>query len=101
MTGYRHRQPTYIKMSGAVLKHMQPGSDVLMLQGVCQMLLGEVQAALRLIKQAANAGGRGEDSDQWGSAAFSYVTHTSPAGDDGLLPGLCLFTETWLKQVNV
>ncbi len=74
VSGYRQRQPTYIKMAAAILKQLQQPSSrasssrtsgaasvsgtpsgVLLLQGVCQLLLGEVQAATGLLKQAEAA----------------------------------------------
>ena len=167
--GYRQRQPTYIKMAVAVLKHLaqrqqQPSSGrssasalsssrgaavsapakgssaVLLMQGMCQLLLGEVQAATKLIKQAEAArcghacvkmpgacirtlpstlllgitsfqsphlyiltpvrSTGSETDDLFGSGAYAYVVQHSPAGDDGLLPGLCMLAERWLKKVG-
>jgi hypothetical protein len=39
--------------------------------------------------------------DVWGAGAYAYILQQSPPGDDGLLPGLCLFTKKWLKQVPI
>jgi hypothetical protein len=35
----------------------------------------------------------------WSSSALSFVQDNTPAGEDGLLPGLCLLTELWLAKV--
>ncbi|GAX79734.1 hypothetical protein CEUSTIGMA_g7175.t1 [Chlamydomonas eustigma] len=119
VTGYKQRQPTYMKMSMSILKHLTSSSqktatgkvpELLVLQGVCQLLLGEVLASTRLMKQASevnrseNKGTRSTepaatDDNVWGAGAYTYITQQSPPGDDGLLPGLCLFTKKWLKQV--
>lgn len=38
-------------------------------------------------------------SNLWSTQAYSFVQENTPAGEDGLLPGLCLFTELWLAKV--
>jgi hypothetical protein len=68
VTGYKQRQPTYMKMSMSILKHLMSSSqkaggtgkipELLVLQGVCQLLLGEVQTSIRLLKQASESRSR-------------------------------------------
>ncbi len=42
----------------------------------------------------------GSDTDDLcGSGAYAFVVQHSPSGDDGLLPGLCMLAERWLKKV--
>ena len=35
----------------------------------------------------------------WSSQAFTFVADHTPAQEEGLLPGLCLYTELWLAKV--
>lgn len=35
----------------------------------------------------------------WSSQAFTFVADHTPAIEEGLLPGLCLYTELWLAKV--
>ena len=46
-----------------------------------------------------SSGGSGSE-DPWGAGAYAFVVQNSPGGgdDDGLLPGLCLLAEKWLRK---
>ena len=127
VTGYRHRQPTYIKMAASILQsakqqqsRFSPSSssslsrpaalgsgavdaDIFLMQSVCQLLLGEVEGSLSLLKQAETAAASaGATDSQWATGAYTFVEQSSLGGDDdGLLPGLCLLTEKWLNNVRI
>jgi len=36
----------------------------------------------------------------WSSQAFTFVADHTPSNEEGLLPGLCLYTELWLSKVR-
>ena len=99
--GARHPSPV-----GAGIGAARDG-DVLLMQSVCQLLLGEVQGSLTLLRQAeaaaaASAANPAADDNRWAAGAYAFVEQSSSSSgvdDDGLLPGLCLLTEQWLKQV--
>ncbi len=61
------------------------------------------RAAPRSGNGAAEAGGLTGDvvapHPVWGAQAYAYVRDNTPAGDDGLLPGLCLYAQQWLSQL--
>eukprot|EP00983_Pelagomonas_calceolata_P061456 1146841-Pelagomonas_calceolata.AAC.10 len=37
----------------------------------------------------------------WSSQAFTFVADHTPANEEGLLTGLCLYTELWLAKVRM
>lgn len=37
----------------------------------------------------------------WSSQAFTFVADHTPVTEEGLLPGLCLYTELWLAKVRL
>lgn len=119
MHGYLARQPAYLKIASRLLQAQPESPDMLVVRAVCAMLLGDAQDAERLIMRAGSAApaARGaakpalvvvtpeqafwNDDGELPSAvqAYAFVVGVSAAGDEGLLPGLCLFTERWLCKV--
>ncbi|KAL6765947.1 hypothetical protein V8C86DRAFT_2452334 [Haematococcus lacustris] len=111
VTGYLQCQPAYIRMATNLLRKLGSSPEVLAAQAVCSVLLGSVQAALDTLQAAEAAGSRSPlpSSPKPGSPrqltsppsvpssqAFSWVRSHTPSGEDGLLTGLCAFTELWL-----
>eukprot|EP00195_Chlamydomonas_chlamydogama_P009511 CAMPEP_0202892288 /NCGR_PEP_ID=MMETSP1392-20130828/2032_1 /ASSEMBLY_ACC=CAM_ASM_000868 /TAXON_ID=225041 /ORGANISM="Chlamydomonas chlamydogama, Strain SAG 11-48b" /LENGTH=766 /DNA_ID=CAMNT_0049576185 /DNA_START=50 /DNA_END=2350 /DNA_ORIENTATION=+ len=113
VTGFRQCQPAYIKMALNILKSLPVNSEVLVQQAICQLLLGSVQASTHLLKEAESVQSSrygasllstsatiSGDNPVWSTGAHKFVSSNSPSqDDDGLLPGLCLFTEMWLRKV--
>lgn len=116
MHGYLARQPAYLKSAARLLQQQPESPDMLAVRAVCAMLLGDTQDAERLLKRAAGPVGsaaaqkagpsastsalRDDGSLPSAAQAYAFVVRTSAAGDEGLLPGLCLFTERWLAKVG-
>ncbi|KAJ9508750.1 hypothetical protein QJQ45_028060 [Haematococcus lacustris] len=111
VTGYLQCQPAYIRMATNLLRKLGSSPEVLAAQAVCSVLLGSVQVALDTLQAAEAAGSRSPtpSSPKPGSPrqltsppsvpssqAFSWVRSHTPTGEDGLLTGLCAFTELWL-----
>lgn len=114
--GYLARQPAYLKSAARLLQQQPESPDMLAVRAVCAMLLGDTQEAERLLRRAAGPAGpaaaqkagaaaaatapRDDGSLPSAAQAYAFVERASAAGDEGLLPGLCLFTERWLAKVG-
>ncbi|MEW5301949.1 MAG: hypothetical protein WDW36_004772 [Sanguina aurantia] len=112
--GYLARQPAYLKSAARLLQQQPESPDMLAVRAVCAMLLGDTQEAERLLRRAAGPAGpaaaqkagaaaaatapRDDGSLPSAAQAYAFVERASAAGDEGLLPGLCLFTERWLAK---
>ncbi|MEW5317260.1 MAG: hypothetical protein WDW38_008572 [Sanguina aurantia] len=83
--GYLARQPAYLKSAARLLQQQPESPDML---------------AVRAKAGAAAAATAPRDDGSLPSAAqaYAFVERASAAGDEGLLPGLCLFTERWLAK---
>eukprot|EP00798_Chlamydomonas_sp_ICE-L_P014103 gene14103-20060_t len=107
VAGFQQRQPTYVKMAMGLLQGLPSSSDVLIARGVSKVLLGAVKDSSEELKKAeakimdsGNVAMRGSprQAEGWKAAPHTFVLDNSPSGDDGLLPGMCMFTEMWLTQ---
>ncbi|KAF5834804.1 hypothetical protein DUNSADRAFT_8388 [Dunaliella salina] len=116
--GYLQCQPGYVKVAAGVLAKLPASGEVLVLQAVCCVLMGAVQAAEERLMEAETAAHArpsqsflSPPSDMevggkvmgklWSSQAFTFVADHTPANEEGLLTGLCLYTELWLAKVAV
>ncbi|KAG1661844.1 hypothetical protein FOA52_011611 [Chlamydomonas sp. UWO 241] len=104
VAGFRHRQPAYVRSASAVLTTLPASSEVLLLRGLCQLLLGQIDAAADDVAAAERAPpGHATPVSGWGPGAHAFIVAHSPRGygaaeDEGPLPGLCLLAERWLAE---
>ncbi|NEO84728.1 MAG: DUF4101 domain-containing protein [Spirulina sp. SIO3F2] len=82
--GFAYAQPPAIAQAQNLLKRLGRHQDVHLEQAVCALLLGQTEAAGRLV----------ERSQEYEPLAF--IREQSQNAPD-LLPGLCLYGERWLQ----
>ncbi len=83
--GFAQRQPALIRRAKLMLIRLGARQDVHLEQAVCALLLGQTEEASRAL----------ELSHEYDSLAF-IREHSQGAPD--LLPGLCLYGESWLQN---
>lgn len=83
--GFARHQPALVKRAKQLLGHLSQQQDVHLEQAVCAMLLGQTEEANRAL----------EFSQEY--EPLAYIREHSRNSPD-LLPGLCLYTERWLKD---
>jgi len=82
--GFARRQPVRIRSAKALLDRLGHRQDIRLEQSVCALLLGQTEEASDLVEQS-----REEET-------LTYIRKHSEGSPD-LLPGLCLYTEQWLR----
>lgn len=83
--GFTQRQPALVRQAKQMLIHLGKRQDVHLEQSLCALVLGQTQEATRAL----------ELSQEYEALAFIREnSHDSP----DLLPGLCLYSETWLQS---
>ena len=83
--GFTQRQPALIRQAKQMLIHLGKRQDVHLEQSLCALLLGQTQEATRAL----------ELSQEY--EALAFIRENSQDSPD-LLPGLCLYSETWLQS---
>ena len=83
--GFTQRQPALIRQAKQMLIHLGKRQDVHLEQSLCALLLGQTQEATRAL----------ELSQEY--EALAFIRENSIDSPD-LLPGLCLYSETWLQN---
>jgi tetratricopeptide (TPR) repeat protein len=83
--GFASHQPVLIRRAKQLLLRLGNHQDVHLEQAVCAMLLGQTEEASRAL----------ELSQEY--EPLAYIREHSRHSPD-LLPGLCLYTERWLKE---
>jgi hypothetical protein len=83
--GFTQRQPALIRQAKQMLIHLAKRQDVHLEQSLCALLLGQTQEATRAL----------ELSQEY--EALAFIRENSQDSPD-LLPGLCLYSETWLQN---
>lgn len=58
LAGFSQCQPAYIKTAWVILKHTTVTPETLVMQAVCQVLMGAVQPPVDLLKQAQDMSSR-------------------------------------------
>ena len=83
--GFTQRQPALVRQAKQMLLVLGKRQDVHLEQSLCALLLGQTQEATRAL----------ELSQEYEALAnFREISQDSP----DLLPGLCLYAETWLQN---
>lgn len=83
--GFTQRQPALIRQAKQMLIQLGKRQDVHLEQSLCALLLGQTQEATRAL----------ELSQEY--EALAFIRENSQDSPD-LLPGLCLYSETWLQS---
>ena len=83
--GFTQRQPALIRQAKQMLIQLGKRQDVHLEQSLCALLLGQTQEATRAL----------ELSQEY--EALAFIRENSEDSPD-LLPGLCLYAETWLQN---
>lgn len=83
--GFARQQPALVRRAKQLLLHLSQQQDVHLEQAVCALLLGQTEEASRAL----------ELSQEYEPLAF-IRDHSRNAPD--LLPGLCLYSERWLRE---
>lgn len=83
--GFAERQAELVRQAQGVLTRLSRRQDVHLERSVCALLLGQTDTAIQELNR----------SQEQGSLAF--IQEHSYDSDD-LLPGLCLYTEHWLRD---
>ena len=83
--GFSQRKPELIAEAGRKLDRISFKQDVAVEKSVCSLLLGQTEFALEQIKQS-------KDQD------VSKLLLQHSVNERDLLPGLCWYTEHWLKS---
>lgn len=83
--GFARHQPALVRRAKQLLMGLASQQDVHLEQAVCAMLLGQTEEANRAL----------EFSQEY--EPLAYIREHSRNSPD-LLPGLCLYTERWLKD---
>jgi hypothetical protein len=83
--GFARHQPALVRRAKQLLMGLASQQDVHLEQAVCAMLLGQTEEANRVL----------EFSQEY--EPLAYIREHSRHSPD-LLPGLCLYTERWLKD---
>ncbi|WP_024544583.1 IMS domain-containing protein [Picosynechococcus sp. NKBG15041c] len=82
--GFSWRQPQLVLQAQELLERLGQRQDVYLEQSICALLLGQPDEANQLLEQSQE------------QEAIAYIREQSQ-GAANLLPGLCLYSETWLK----
>ncbi len=83
--GFTQRQPALVRQAKQMLIHLGKRQDVHLEQSLCALVLGQTQEATRAL----------ELSQEY--EALAFIRENSQDSPD-LLPGLCLYSETWLQS---
>lgn len=81
--GFAEKKPTSIVRALATLTDLQQRQEVYLEQAVCQLLLGQTEAATDSLARSKE------------EQALAFIGEHS-AGSPDLLPGLCLYAQRWL-----
>ncbi|WP_227873476.1 J domain-containing protein [Aphanothece sacrum] len=82
--GFAHKQPSLILEAQTILNGLGDRQDVSLEQAICSLLLGQTQTATLALEKCQD------------TQALSIIKENSQGSPD-LLPGLCLYSESWLK----
>lgn len=83
--GFGQRQPAFVRQASLLLRRLGNRQDVFLEQAVCALLLGRPEEATRYLSQSQE------------QEAIALIRQQS-AGAPDLLPGLCAYTEHWLRH---
>lgn len=83
--GFSQKQPALIRRAKGLLVKLSSRQDIHLEQAVCALLLGQAEEASRTLEQS----GERERLD--------FIRDRSE-GEPDLLPGLCLYCQTWLQE---
>jgi curved DNA-binding protein CbpA len=83
--GFSQEQPALIRRAKGMLVKLSSRQDVHLEQAVCALLLGQPEEANRMLEQS------GERS------RLDFI-HEHSQNEPDLLPGLCLYCESWLQE---
>jgi len=83
--GFSQRQPALVRRAKGLLVKLSSQQDVRLEQAVCALLLGQTEEASDAMEQS-------QEQDQ-----IEFIRSHSEDSPD-LLPGLCLYCETWLQE---
>lgn len=83
--GFSQNQPALIRRAKALIIRLRSHQDTYLEQAICALLLGQTQEVSQTLDQ----------SQDYESVAF--IREYSPDSPD-LIPGLYLYTESWLKE---
>jgi hypothetical protein len=82
--GFAQKQPDCIGKAQEMLQYLGKRQDVYLEQAICNLLLGQTEAATTALKQTQEAD------------TLAFIQENSEDKTD-LLSGLCLYAEKWLK----
>lgn len=83
--GFAYSQPQAIAQAQTLLKRLGRHQDVSLEQAVCGLLLGQPEVASQAVEQSQEA------------ESVAFIRENSEGAPD-LLPGLCLYSESWLQR---
>ncbi|WP_019502709.1 IMS domain-containing protein [Pseudanabaena sp. PCC 6802] len=83
--GFSQKQPALIRRAKGLLVKLSGRQDIHLEQAVCALLLGQAEEASKTLEQS----GEREKLD--------FIRDRSK-GEPDLLPGLCLYCQTWLQE---
>ncbi|OCR01702.1 molecular chaperone DnaJ [Oscillatoriales cyanobacterium USR001] len=83
--GFASRQPGLIRRAKLMLMQLGRRQDVHLEKAVCSLLLGQTEEASRSLELSSE------------SEPLNFIRENSQDSPD-LLPGLCLYSEHWLKE---
>ena len=83
--GFASRQPGLIRRAKLMLMQLGRRQDVHLEKAVCALLLGQTEEASRSLELSSE------------STPLTFIRENSQDSPD-LLPGLCLYSEHWLKE---
>ncbi len=83
--GFSQRQPALIRRAKGLLVKLSAKQDIYLEKAVCALLLGQTEEASAAINSSA-------EEDQ-----IAFIRQNSEGAPD-LLPGLCLYSESWLQE---
>ncbi len=82
--GFSHKQPLFIAKAQKMLQDLPKHQDVSLEKAICTLLLGQPEKATASLRES-------QDEE-----ALIFIQENSPDEWD-LLPGLCLYSQNWLK----
>ena len=83
--GYVHQQPQLISEAQQLLQVLNQTQDISWEQSICSLLLGQTKQAINAIEKC-----------QESKIVTAIKQHSQDAPD--LLPGICFYSEKWLKE---
>ncbi len=82
--GFAEKSPAFIARAAEMLVQLGKRQDVYLEQAICALLLGQTEAANHALELSGE------------SEALAFIREHSE-GEPDLLPGLCLYGESWLE----